>query len=231
MSWSTNNLMFGSTRGCRRQKAIALLTSALVQGRSTRAQKSPLAAQGNVRAAINASAEIPKMRFIAPPQSATPTGLQSSPPVRVKPLSESSSFGHQSAVFDGQNFRRAITSPNGAVSAMTEPTMRVRGYLAIFIALLVADVCAPHRAVAAPAQNGLKKRIDDFQLVEDTCWWWGLRWQYGWRGYGWYACWDWVKPQPTVIAPEAVPEDALTAQSCVRRWRDSSGNWHARRVC
>ncbi len=111
--------------------------------------------------------------------------------------------------------------------------MRRCACLVILVAIVVADVWAPHQAVAAPAGNGFQTsgRIDHFQLVEDTCWWWGTRWQYGWRGYAWYPCWDWTKPQPTVIAPEVVPEDAPTAPNCLRRWQDASGNWHLRRVC
>jgi hypothetical protein len=110
--------------------------------------------------------------------------------------------------------------------------MRAGVCIAICVAAIYTiDAC--NDAFAAPARSvpQTSGRIGHIQLVEDTCWWWGTRWQYGWRGYGWYPCWDWPKPQPTVISPEAVPEDALTAQPCVRSWRDPSGNWHSRRVC
>ena len=111
--------------------------------------------------------------------------------------------------------------------------MRVRACVAVFFAFLMVDVWMPHQALAAPARNVLEApgRSDHFQLVEDTCWWWGTRWQYGWRGYAWYPCWDWIKPQPTVIAPEEVPEDTLKTPRCVQSWRDPSGNLHSRRIC
>jgi hypothetical protein len=102
----------------------------------------------------------------------------------------------------------------------------------ILTASFVAGLHSPLQAIAAPAQNGIRTAGHNgyFRLVEDTCWWWGTRWQYGWRGYGWYPCWDWTKPQPTVIAPGEVPPGALTDQ-CVQNWRDAAGNWHARKLC
>ena len=112
-------------------------------------------------------------------------------------------------------------------------SMRMALYVAIFVGGLLAGFEKPRSAVAAPTLGrlGFLGSVDHFELVEDTCWWWGMRWQYGWRGYGWYPCWDWVKPQPTVIAPEEVPVDALKGQQCVKSWRDPSGDWHTRRIC
>jgi len=85
---------------------------------------------------------------------------------------------------------------------------------------------------AWPAHGRLGLDRTSFQRASDNCWWWGTRWQYGWRGYGWYACWDEAKPTaPTVMAPEAVPESAVVPESCVKTWRDKSGNLRSRRVC
>jgi hypothetical protein len=111
--------------------------------------------------------------------------------------------------------------------------MRTGAFAAILVSFLIADTYASQLVFAAPAINDRRasNSIDHFQLVEDTCWWWGTRWQYGWRGYGWYPCWDWTKPQPTVIAPDEVPADAATKQSCVQSVRDPSGNVRSRRVC
>jgi hypothetical protein len=108
--------------------------------------------------------------------------------------------------------------------------MRMRAFIAVFVAFYIADIGALRYASAAPAPNALRalSHAGHFQLVEDTCWWWGTRWQYGWRGYGWYPCWDWTKPQPTIIAPEEVPPGALTT-GCVQTWRDASGALHSRR--
>jgi len=88
-------------------------------------------------------------------------------------------------------------------------------------------------AVAMPAQRGLEllDKTGRALPIEDTCWWWGTRWQYGWRGYAWYPCFDWTKPFPTTVTPEAVPEDALSARKCVQKWQDQSGNWHSRQTC
>ncbi len=77
--------------------------------------------------------------------------------------------------------------------------------------------------------SGDLRRVSDF---DEECWWWGVRWQFGWRGYGWYSCWDTAKPvAPQLVAPEAVPPDAVAADACWRRWQDNKGNWHKRRVC
>lgn len=93
--------------------------------------------------------------------------------------------------------------------------------------LLVFEGLSLRRVEAMPAQIklGLLKGTDNLQHVEDTCWWWGTRWQYGWRGYGWYPCWDWTKPFPDAVAREAVPESAIM-RPCIKRWRDDSGKWH-----
>src|SRR5215472_10292063 len=75
------------------------------------------------------------------------------------------------------------------------------------------------------------------QQISDTCDWWGARWQFGWRGYGWYACWEQAKPFPTFVDPQETPPEALppppeaAPQGCVKRWRDSEGKPHARRIC
>jgi len=97
---------------------------------------------------------------------------------------------------------------------------------------LTVDAVKPPGALAMPAQGQLRSLggVSNVLRVEDTCWWWGVRWQYGWRGYGWYPCWDWVKPLPTEVAPEAVPQEAF-APLCVQKWRDGEGKWHSRRVC
>jgi len=73
--------------------------------------------------------------------------------------------------------------------------------------------------------------LESVQRVEDTCWWWGTRWQYGWRGYGWYPCWDSPNPSPTVVAPEALPESLAGRDECIKKSRDSAGMWHAQKVC
>src|ERR1700751_4262560 len=89
-----------------------------------------------------------------------------------------------------------------------------------------------YRATAMPAQTRLNLvGIDNLRRIEDTCWWWGARWQYSWRGYAWYPCWDWTKPFPNdVVTPEMVPGSAVQ-QACIRRWRDRTGLWHAQYVC
>lgn len=89
------------------------------------------------------------------------------------------------------------------------------------------------RANAWPAGNAIESPRAFIQLVDDKCWWWGTRWQYGWRGYGWYACWDEAKPAaPVAIAPETVPDDAvILPEPCLRTWHDKSGNVRSRRVC
>ena len=75
------------------------------------------------------------------------------------------------------------------------------------------------------------------QEISDTCDWWGTRWQYGWRGYGWYLCWEQAKPFPTFIDPQETPAEAVrpapaaVPQSCIKKRRDNDGKLHARRVC
>jgi hypothetical protein len=108
--------------------------------------------------------------------------------------------------------------------------MRVRLLSWFLCAGVLACGCAADRAPAMP----LRSVPADASLVtpvSDTCWWWGTRWQYGWRGYGWYACWDEAKPFPTVVAPEAVPEQTAPPESCVKTWRDKSGKRHSRTIC
>jgi hypothetical protein len=118
--------------------------------------------------------------------------------------------------------------------------MRTGVVATLVIALLFSvDAFTTVRAFGGPVPAGLGHLGEnmDVHRVDDTCWWWGTRWQYGWRGYGWYACWEWPKPQPTAIAPEATPEEALPAvpvvpaKPCVRKWQDSNGNWHSKRDC
>src|SRR5215467_16023634 len=97
--------------------------------------------------------------------------------------------------------------------------MRVGSCIAIGLALgAVLAAAVLDRAAASPFRGGLSRGPDTLRPVSDTCWWWGTRWQYGWRGYGWYPCWDWPKPAPTVIAPDAVPDPTSPAEACVRVW-------------
>jgi hypothetical protein len=68
----------------------------------------------------------------------------------------------------------------------------------------------------------------------DTCWWWGARWQYGWRGFGWYGCFEQAAPLPVVETLQTgtkVDEGATGRRSCMRRRRDGAGYRHSRRVC
>ena len=115
--------------------------------------------------------------------------------------------------------------------------MRAGGYVGACFAVGICMISGSQWALGAPGRAMLPSfsKLGKFQLVEDTCWWWGFRWQYGWRGYGWYPCWDWAKPLPTVVAPEETPPEAVSPpalpESCVKRWRDDAGNWRARRVC
>jgi hypothetical protein len=107
----------------------------------------------------------------------------------------------------------------------------IRFALCVASAMMVLSVFH-EPAKAWPAGNRLSTERAPVQLVGDTCWWWGPRWQYGWRGYGWYTCWDEVKPMaPIAIAPEAIPENAALPRSCLRTWRDEAGNLRSRRVC
>jgi len=90
-----------------------------------------------------------------------------------------------------------------------------------------ANAWPVHTRVDTPSQHA------SVELVGDTCWWWGTRWQYGWRGYGWYWCWEQPRPAaPVAIAPESVPESAIVEpEPCVRTWRDKSGKLRSRRTC
>jgi hypothetical protein len=91
------------------------------------------------------------------------------------------------------------------------------------------SLAASLQQVPSLQQGPLAKSL--VQPVSDTCWWWGTRWQYGWRGYGWYTCWDEAKPFPTQISPEAIPQEALVPESCVKTWRDRTGKQRSRTVC
>ena len=109
--------------------------------------------------------------------------------------------------------------------------MGVRFALCIASAWVLNGLCI-ERGNAWPAHGGASIETGSVQFVADTCWWWGTRWQFGWRGYGWYACWDEVKPSaPTAIAPEAVPDGAMLPESCVRSRRDKSGHLHSHNIC
>jgi hypothetical protein len=111
--------------------------------------------------------------------------------------------------------------------------MRSGSCIAFGLALMVViEAIGLGRAAAMPFALNLNAGAENIYRVEDTCWWWGTRWHYGWRGYGWYSCWDWPKPGPTVVAPEAVPDEARPAiESCVQAWRDAGGYRHRRRTC
>jgi hypothetical protein len=110
--------------------------------------------------------------------------------------------------------------------------MRLVSYIAVGLAsIVVVEAVVLDQAAGLPFRAGLPESADNLQRVDDACWWWGTRWQYGWRGYGWYPCWDWPKPAPTAIAPEAAPDPAAITESCERTWRDAGGQQHRRRVC
>src|SRR5215475_9091326 len=110
--------------------------------------------------------------------------------------------------------------------------MRVGFCIAIGLAsVLMIQAVELDRAVAVPFRGTLNAGDGVIRRIDDTCWWWGLRWQYGWRGYGWYPCWEWPKPAPTVIAPDAVPERTSPTEACLRVWHDASGYLHRRRIC
>jgi hypothetical protein len=107
-----------------------------------------------------------------------------------------------------------------------------------FVALAFVEICLPERAWTAPllVRTQFVGQHIAAQKVGDACDWWGTRWQFGWRGYGWYTCWELPKPFPTVIDPEVTPPEAaapplVVTKPCVKKWRDSDGNWHARRTC
>jgi hypothetical protein len=104
----------------------------------------------------------------------------------------------------------------------------------VLIAIVFAAAFMAQSSWSAPLQAGLERTVPrgDLTRASDDCWWWGLRWQYGWRGYGWYPCWSAARPlAPEVVAPEAVPPDAVTADECLQRWQDNRGKWKTRRVC
>jgi hypothetical protein len=111
--------------------------------------------------------------------------------------------------------------------------MRVGSCVAIGLSSMVTILAwGLDPAEAMPYPSNPNAGTINIQRVDDTCWWWGTRWQFGWRGYGWYSCWEWPKPAPTAIAPEAVPEEALRApDDCVQVWRDAAGHRRWRRVC
>ena len=89
----------------------------------------------------------------------------------------------------------------------------------------------------APDQTaGSIARADELRSIRppDTCWWWGARWQYGWRGYGWYWCFEAPDSLDAAVMPKAQTnaETAATgSKSCVQRWRDEAGSQRSRRVC
>jgi hypothetical protein len=111
--------------------------------------------------------------------------------------------------------------------------MRSGSCIAVGLAsMVVIEAIGLGRAVAMPFALSPKAGADNIHRVDDTCWWWGTRWHYGSRGYGWYPCWDWLNPTPTAVAPEAVPDEAaLATGSCVQTWRDAAGHRHRRRTC
>jgi hypothetical protein len=110
--------------------------------------------------------------------------------------------------------------------------MRIGSYVAIGLATVVmTEVVALAPSVAVPFHGSLTTSTDNLERAGDNCWWWGTRWQYGWRGYGWYPCWDWPKPAPTVVAPEATPDQAPVTESCEQTWHDAAGRQHWRRMC
>jgi hypothetical protein len=87
-----------------------------------------------------------------------------------------------------------------------------------------------NQGVAMPFSS-MRQINSDFHRVDDTCWWWATRWQFGWRGYGWYPCWERPGPAPDAIAAEAAPAATSPTESCARSWRDASGYRHSRRIC
>lgn len=111
--------------------------------------------------------------------------------------------------------------------------MRAIMRVALCVAALLSSGVSNSTGFAAPARGGLGSlgQSGDILLVEDTCWWWGVRWQYGWRGYAWYPCWDWPKPQiPEAVAPEAMPYGTPPRQPCSQKSRDTD-NGQSRREC
>jgi hypothetical protein len=117
--------------------------------------------------------------------------------------------------------------------------MRSRNGAIISLVFPIVGACVVSGDVrAVPAEKTIAHDMA-LQQVSDTCDWWGTRWQFGWRGYGWYACWDQAKPFPTFVDPHESPPEALPPavealqmqRNCVKKWRDSDGKLHARRTC
>ena len=101
-------------------------------------------------------------------------------------------------------------------------------------AIVPAVVFTAPAAWSAPLAANLQRTFPrgEFQRVSDDCWWWGVRWQFGWRGIWLVSLLDTVKPlAPAVVAPEAVPPGAVAANACVQWRRDGAGRWHTHRVC
>jgi hypothetical protein len=87
---------------------------------------------------------------------------------------------------------------------------------------------------AARADQTRPSSSADQTQQSDTCWWWGARWQYGWRGFGWYGCFEQAAPLPVVETLQAgikAGEGATGRRSCMPRLREEAGYRHSRRVC
>ncbi len=109
--------------------------------------------------------------------------------------------------------------------------MRIGAFFSLCLCLaLLANLSVGQPVFAAPIQHALVS-VNNTHSVSDTCWWWGTRWQYGWRGYGWYTCWDEVRPFPSEIAREAIPQSASEPVPCAKRRQDSTNKRHTRTVC
>jgi hypothetical protein len=114
----------------------------------------------------------------------------------------------------------------------------LRGATAVVVAILTAAALLSNNSHAMPPNwlSKLNMQQIALQQVDERCDWWGTRWQFGWRGYGFYACWEQAKPLPSFIEPQKVPPEAQSPvaeelPSCVKKWRDTDGKWHARRIC
>ena len=102
------------------------------------------------------------------------------------------------------------------------------------VALLSMGSLAPTTGSAARADQTRPGSPADQTQQPDTCWWWGARWQYGWRGFGWYGCFERAAPLPIVETLQAgtkVDEGATGRRPCMGRRRDEAGYRHSRRVC
>jgi hypothetical protein len=102
------------------------------------------------------------------------------------------------------------------------------------VALLSMSSLPPTTGSAARADQTRPSSSADQTQQSDTCWWWGARWQYGWRGFGWYGCFEQAAPLPVVETLQAgtkVGEGAMGRRSCMQRRRDEAGYRHPRRVC